>query len=195
MANRITVHAFDSFEGLPAMVDSRDADHVTGVSWLEGEFRGKDEALEAYCAKRYRNCRIHKGFFEQSITQDFLESLRSELPILVWIDCDYYSSAKTVMERLSPYLPSGCVLYFDDHDELNYGSRLTGEARIVHEINQGLFGEDVELVPDTGLALNSRSVYRFIRLSSEVRYRPLERDHVVNRVRRVRYRTNDSPLP
>ena len=65
--------------------------------------------------------------------------------MLVWIDCDYYTSSRTVMERLLPYLPTGCVIYFDE-PEFNFSSRFTGEARLIHEINHGLLGDGIELV-------------------------------------------------
>ncbi len=39
-----------------------------------------------------------------------------------------------VLERLRPYLSSGCVVYFDDI-EFNLGSRFTGEATVLREIN------------------------------------------------------------
>ena len=94
----------------------------------------------------YKNFRLHKGWFENSVNDSTLSPLRTDLPILVWIDVDYYSSARTVFEKLIPYLPNGCVIYFDEYDNLNYGSRLTGEARLVHEINHGALGEEIELV-------------------------------------------------
>ena len=84
------------------------------------------------------------------MNESTLLPLRADLPILVWIDVDYYSSARTVLEKLVPYLPNGCVIYFDEYDNLNYGSRLTGEARLVHEINHGALGEEIELVLRSG---------------------------------------------
>ena len=104
------------------------------------------------------------------MTPELIAELREAPPILVWIDCDYYSSARSVLERLLPVLPSGCVLYFDVFD-LNYGSRLTGEARLVHEMNHGAFGDDLELVLDTDLSWNSRRIYRFVRLDGSRRNR------------------------
>jgi len=165
LEDRVAVHTFDSFEGMPDPVDERDRDWATGDDWIRGQFRGRYEALIEWCAKkRYRNAHVHRGYFEQSVDQPFLDSLEEWPPILVWIDCDYYSSTRTVVERLLDRLPNGCVIYFDEFDNLNYGSRLTGEARIVHEINTGCFGDNIELVPDTRLGLESRRVYRFLRV-------------------------------
>lgn len=191
MEDRVVVYAFDSFEGMPPAQGRVDQDVVTGDGWAEGEYRGRYEELEAYCGARYSNYRLHKGYFEATLTDEFLASLKEAPPLLVWIDCDYYSSARTVIERLLPHLPSGCVIYFDDID-LNYGSRLTGEARLVHEVNCGDFGSGIELVPDPQLSLSSRRIYRFVRFEPGPQYERIARRHAAGRVRR---RTNDSPLP
>jgi len=193
MEDRITVHTFDSFEGMPPPKDDRDREWTTGDDWVSGEFRGRYEALTAWCEeRRYRNAHVHRGYFEQSIDPAFLDSLDAWPPILVWIDCDYYSSTRTVFERLLDRLPNGCVIYFDEFDNLNYGSHLTGEARIVHEVNTGCFGENIELVQDTRLGLQSRRVYRFFRLPPNRMMKLLVTENTGALVRR---RGDGSPLP
>jgi hypothetical protein len=170
MADRVTVHAFDTFEGLPPAADRRDQNLISTTDvFFAGQFQGDYEALDAFCRKRYRNYALHKGLFEDSLTPQLLRTFEVQLPMLVWIDCDYYSSTRIVLERLLPYLPSGCVVYFDDYD-LNHGSRLTGEARAVYELNQGAFGENLELVEDRKLSLDSGRVYRLIRLEGGPEY-------------------------
>lgn len=190
--DRVVVHTFDSFEGMPAPADARDHDIVAGETWVPGQFRGRYEELERYCRSRYRNYRIHKGWFEDTLTDALLAQIRAWPPILVWVDCDYYSSARTVFERLLFVLPNGCVCYFDELEQLNFGSRFTGEARLVHEINQGRFGDDVELVLDPRLSLDTRRIYRFIRSGSPLRYERLAPLHAAEQ---VRHRRDDSPLP
>jgi hypothetical protein len=191
MDERVTVHAFDSFEGMPAPVDAKDLDLITNDCWVKGQYRGSYEALNEYCSRHYRNYQIHKGYFEDTLSNELLGVLQKSLPILVWVDCDYYSSTRTVFERLIHILPNGCVIYFDDY-ELNFGSRFTGEARIVHEINHGMFGDGIELVLDSTLSLSSRSVYRFIRYDSEIQYEPVVRNRMTGS---IHPRSNDSPFP
>ena len=53
-------------------------------------------------------------------------------------------------------------------------------------------GDDIELILDTNLALNTRSIYRFIRFRSALRYPTVDAEH---RAELVHHRTNDSPLP
>ena len=191
LADRVTVHSFDSFEGLPAPVDRRDESVVPNrFVFAEGQYRGNYAELHQYCRGRYRNYAIHKGYFEDSLTPELLETFRDQLPLLLWIDCDYYSSTHTVMTRLLPFIPSGCVVYFDDYN-YNFGSRLTGEARFVHELNRQEFGDGIELVLDRELGLDSGSVYRFVRLEGGARYEQL----TPAITRRGRQRGNGSALP
>jgi hypothetical protein len=173
-------------------VDERDKDWVNDDNWVEGEYKGNYAALDAYCSARYSNYRIHRGYFEQSIDAPFLASLAEEPPILIWVDCDYYSSAKTVLERLIGHMPNGCVIYFDEFDNLNFGSRLTGEARLVHEINHGFFGDNIELVPDARLSLHSRRIYRFVRLPPN---RVLAYSGTKHSAGQVHRHAGGSPLP
>jgi hypothetical protein len=192
LTDRVVVHTFDSFEGMPKAVDDKDKEWTSGDDWRTGQFKGRYIELAGYCSEHYRNYEIHRGYFEQSIDDAFLTSLDKNPPALIWIDCDYYSSAKTVFERLIDKIPNGCVIYFDDLDNLNYGSRLTGEARLVHEINNGLFGGNIELVPDQNLSLNSRRIYRFLRLPPNRLFQHMAEGNAVEQVRRF---SEGSPMP
>jgi hypothetical protein len=191
MDDEIVVHGFDSFEGLPKSDDRRDKASVVGGDWKPKQFTGDYNDLKAYCSMHYRNWRLHKGYFDATLSTDLLEEFHVYKPMLVWIDCDYYTSARTVMERLIAYLPSGCVVYFDEY-EFNFGSRFTGEARLVHEINNGMFGEGVELVLDRRLSFDLNRCYRFINLNATTQF---ERLRELAQEGEVRRRGNDSPLP
>ena len=191
MQDRVMVYGFDTFEGMPEAKDIYDKDIIANDGWVKGQFKGNYESLIEYCSKRYNNFSLFKGYFEDTLDEAFLEKLKTELPILIWIDCDYYSSAKVVFERLIPFIPNGCVIYFDEY-EFNYGSRFTGEAKIVYEINSGKFGDGIELVLDSMLSMNSQRIYRMINLNNPIQYQRL---YSVNDVSNLRRRTNDSPFP
>lgn len=191
MENQVTVHGFDTFEGMPEAEGWKDMNLVDGDGWAGGQYRGSYKTLEARLKGRYRNYRLHRGLFSDTLTPELLETFRRDLPVLVWIDCDYYSSARSAFERLVDYLPNGCVVYFDEI-EFNYGSRFTGEARLVHEVNQGEFGKNRELVPDRDLSLNSTRIYRFIDAEKGPHY---NRRGMVRSVGDVRLPTTDSPFP
>lgn len=190
MADRVVVHGFDTFAGLPECEGEAEEALVEGKEWVPGTYLGRFEDLQAYCNRRYRNHRFHRGLFEDTLTRDFLETLEEFVPILIWIDCDYYSSTKQVFERLAPWIPTGCVVYFDDI-EFNFSSRFTGEMRAVAEINSGRFGNGIELVPDQALSWNSNRIYRFINLNAMTKHR-LRKRRIGDP---VRYRRDDSPFP
>ena len=192
MEDTVTVHAFDSFEGLRQSTDKEDKGLIAN-DWAEGQYRGNYEILKEHCEKRgHRNFRIHKGYFEDTLTGAVVDEFKVSKPILLWVDCDYYSSTRTVFERMLPVLPTGCVFYFDDFD-FNFGSKFTGEARLVHEVNQGLFGGNIELIPDRNLSLDSNRVYRLIRFEDNaVQY---ERSESIEWQGRPRPISNGSPLP
>jgi hypothetical protein len=82
-------------------------------------------------------------------------------------------------------------MYFDEL-EFNFGSRFTGEARLVHEINSGKFGDGIELLPDTRLSLSSQRVYRFFRLPPNRTLVRVQNRYAVNQVHR---HSDGSPLP
>ncbi len=189
--DRVSVHGFDTFGGMSAPVDPSDRDLVADDGWVEGQFQASYQELEDRCRARYRNYRLHPGRFEETLTPERLELLRAEPPILVWIDCDYYTSARVVVERLIPYLPSGCVIYFDDVD-FNFRSRFSGEPRVIHEVNQGRFGDGYELVPDPRLALDSGRIYRFIDRDARIRYQPRR---LRNQAGAARVAQDGSPFP
>jgi hypothetical protein len=187
MTDRVMVHGFDTFTGLPEWTDQADQAMVGGDEWVPGMFAGRYEVLKSYCDHKYPNYQLHKGLFEDTITDQFLSTLQ---PILIWIDCDYYTSTKQIFEKMTDYMPSGCVVYFDDI-EYNFGSRFTGEMRIVSEINSGRFGDGVELVRDRALSWNSDRIYRFINLNAKTKHRLNYR--VAGHY--VRKRGDDSPFP
>jgi hypothetical protein len=158
MEERVTVHAFDSARGTQP-----------GAAQSQAQF----DHLRGYCAAKYPNFRIHQGRFEQTMTPAVLDRLRASRPVLVCLGCDGYAAVKSAMQRLIPYLSHGCVLYFDECDSRRYGSRISDEARLVREVNRGLFGSDIELVLDRKLGLGSGRLYRFLRSGSRLGHAPL----------------------
>ncbi|MEO1307442.1 MAG: TylF/MycF/NovP-related O-methyltransferase [Pseudomonadota bacterium] len=189
MSDRVQLHGFDTFEGLPEIDEAFDRPLIAGDQWEAGTYKGRYEDLQTYCEDRYDNFALHRGLFEETLTDAFLETLLIHKPILIWIDCDLYSSTKSVFDRLVPYIPTGCVIYFDDI-YYNFGSRFTGEMRAVHEINSGCFGEGVELVPDRALTWDSNRIYRFVNLNALSTH-----EYKNTRTDGLRFRGEDSPFP
>jgi len=92
------VHGFDSFEGLPE-------------AWHE-------EPKGTYSTKGTQptvqeNVILHTGLFEETLP-DFIQTYPSPIRFMN-IDCDLYSSTKTVLDFLSPQIVPGTIIVFDEY--------------------------------------------------------------------------------
>lgn len=100
-------HGFDSFEGLPEDWNPFNPKAMFSTSGQEPEI--KDDRI-----------RFFKGWFEDSL-KNYSPPPHDRL--LVNIDSDLYSSAKTVLSFLGPHLKSGDVIYFDEFYDRNHELR------------------------------------------------------------------------
>ncbi len=102
-----TVHGFDSFEGLPE-------------SWFVGEEKGPlaTEPSGAYTTKGFlpnvpENVELHVGWFEDTLPP-FMES-QNDYASFINIDCDIYSSTKTIFDSIQGRLRHGTIIVFDEY--------------------------------------------------------------------------------
>jgi predicted O-methyltransferase YrrM len=93
-----TVYGFDSFEGLPERWKDR---------YEAGHF--KVPALPPVRS----NVTLVKGWFEKTLPE-FLEKHPGEVSFL-HIDCDLYSSTRTIFSCLAPRIKPGTVIVFDEY--------------------------------------------------------------------------------
>ena len=96
------VHGFDSFEGIPE-------------SWALGS---KTETKGSYSTNGVlpevpSNVQLHVGWFDATLPKFLLST--TEPVRLINIDCDIYSSTKTVLDCLAPRIVVGSVLVFDEY--------------------------------------------------------------------------------
>jgi len=110
------IHGFDSFEGLP---EDWTFSQKQGRFSLDGAVPEFDEA----------NIRIHKGWFEDTLP-DFL-SVHPGAVRLLHIDCDIYSSTRTIFSLIAPRIVKGTVIVFDEY--LNYPSWQAHEFKAFQE--------------------------------------------------------------
>jgi O-methyltransferase len=103
--------AFDSFAGMPGSHDEKDQPDL----WPEGSLAMSETEFRDRC--EWDNIpldkvRVVSGYFDRTLTQ------AGELPddiALAYVDCDLYSSTKTVLEFLRPRLRHGMIIAFDDY--------------------------------------------------------------------------------
>lgn len=109
------VYGFDSFEGLPQR-------------WRDG-FGPGTFALPELPAIR-DNVRLIRGWFDQTLPAFLAE--HPEPIAFLHVDCDLYSSAKTVLTLAASRLAPGCVVVFDEY--FNYPGWQQGEFRAFQEM-------------------------------------------------------------
>jgi hypothetical protein len=92
-----TIHGFDTFEGLP-----EDWNYTQ-----KGTFDMKGELPEVPV-----NVVLYKGVFEDTLPE-WVEEHQGDIAFLN-IDCDLYSSTRTVLSLLKEQIVSGTVIHFDE---------------------------------------------------------------------------------
>jgi hypothetical protein len=93
------IYGFDSFEGLPE-------------DWAPGHPKGtfKTEIIPQV----KNNVELVIGLFEESIPK-FLNERTIDKITFINVDCDLYSSTKTIFKYFGPYITSGTYIYFDEY--------------------------------------------------------------------------------
>jgi O-methyltransferase len=123
--------AFDSFQGLPSTTEPKD-DHPL---WREGAMCTTLEDFHKLCAKK-RIARDHydviPGFYHESLGNKAPADEPTNIA-LAYIDCDMYSSTKSVLEFLLPRLKHGMIIAFDDYFCYS-GVQISGERKAMLEI-------------------------------------------------------------
>jgi hypothetical protein len=93
------IHAFDSWEGLPE-------------EWYDGSNSYQKGDMKVEVPNFPTNVKCHKGWFEDTI--DPWKDRHPGPMAYVHIDCDLYSSAKTVLEKLNDRIVTETILVFDE---------------------------------------------------------------------------------
>jgi hypothetical protein len=96
----VTVHGFDSFQGLPEY-------------WRPGVGAGAFSRASGRLPEVRKNVELHVGWFED-ILPGFLAE-QDENVAFLHVDCDLYSSTKTVLSFLADRLKPGAVIVFDEY--------------------------------------------------------------------------------
>jgi hypothetical protein len=108
------VYGFDSFEGLPER-------------WRDGFAKG--EFKVTHLPKVQSNVTLIKGWFDQTLP-NFLQEHVEPISFL-HIDCDLYSSTKTIFELCADRIQPGTVIVFDEY--FNYDGWENGEFKAFQE--------------------------------------------------------------
>ncbi len=127
---KVHLWAFDSFEGLPP---PSEADRFK--DWDRGScYTSVDEFCRvlAEAGIPSDDYTVIKGFYADTLTQELQERMAGVKAGVVFIDCDFYESTKTVLNFLIPLLQQGTVVCFDDY-YCYAGSDRKGEQLAIRE--------------------------------------------------------------
>lgn len=110
------IYGFDSFVGLPE--DWKGTTHKAGDLSAGGTI------------PKIENVKFYKGWFD--------ETLPEYIPIckdirLIHMDCDLYSSTKTVLTLLTEHIKCGCIIVFDEWEFNHAEKRNDGEMKAFYE--------------------------------------------------------------
>jgi hypothetical protein len=126
--------AFDSFQGLPAPTGSADVH----PEWTKGKMTITLEQFRDTCSRNgipIDAYEVVPGFYEQTLATMRPTDKPSNIA-LAYVDCDLYSSTKTVLEFLRPRIKHGMIVAFDDYFCWS-GSQISGERRAMLDFSAG----------------------------------------------------------
>jgi O-methyltransferase len=125
--------AFDSFRGFPSP-EAAD-DHP---EWRQGKMAITVEQFHAVCAQRGlpRDAyAVVPGFYEDTLAAMAADDEPRDIA-LAYVDCDLYSSTKTVLDFLRPRLKHGMIVAFDDYFCWS-ATQPSGERKALEELRAG----------------------------------------------------------
>ncbi|MEK6748984.1 MAG: TylF/MycF/NovP-related O-methyltransferase [Pseudomonadota bacterium] len=96
------VYGFDAFEGLP---ENWFFEHIMA----EFDLKGKVPDIKVH----RDNVRLVKGWFNETLP-DFIKNANKSVKFL-HIDCDIYSSTKTIFDGLKNNIVAGTIIVFDEY--------------------------------------------------------------------------------
>jgi len=95
-----TIHGFDSFEGSPE-------------AWSGYNLGARTFDTKGRLPRVPKNVLLHRGLFDASLPKWLADNPGSVA--FVHVDCNIYSSTKTILDLLAPRLTSGSVILFDEY--------------------------------------------------------------------------------
>jgi hypothetical protein len=122
---------FDAFEGLPADAEKED----DGV-WEKGFYTCSFEKMNECLGKKNidtKNINWIKGWYRDTLNSAIVEKFDLGNLGIVFIDCDTYSSSKTVLDFIAPLIKKPLIICLDDWKLNNLDTKGMGEYKSFNE--------------------------------------------------------------
>lgn len=97
-----------------------------------------------------------EGYYENSLTQELMNSINSSNAGLIYLDCDFYSSSVLCLDWIKPLIRNRTILYLDDMWSYA-GNPHKGEYGALLKFNEK--EDDVGFIEYPILGQNSKRVY------------------------------------
>lgn len=128
--NSMRFFGFDAFEGLP---EGTDEEHDV----LKKGFYACSFGKMQECLKRKRinpkNINWIKGWYNKTLNAKTIKKFKIGKIGIVFIDCDTYSSSKTVLDFLAPLITEPAIFCLDDWKLYDMDIKGTGEYKSFNE--------------------------------------------------------------
>ena len=111
--HQMRMFAFDSFQGLP----KPEGLDVHTAEFEEGKYACDQQRFLQNIRERgvpLEKVVVVPGFYDQSLKPEVIEQHKMTKASIVWIDCDLYSSTKSVLDFIPPLMQDGTIFIFDD---------------------------------------------------------------------------------
>jgi hypothetical protein len=131
-------YGFDSFEGLPELSpDDQRAANLTPIfhagNYTSMQFEYVQQTILSSCRMAPDELSLIKGFYNESLPAFHKESLSSHgIPLVMYIDCDLYSSTLDVLRFIDDLVVTGTWVLFDDY-WCYRGAPQEGEQKAISE--------------------------------------------------------------
>lgn len=129
---------FDSFEGIPSVEDvdragPRPSDHVTAGGFSYTDIDLLKQAIGAYDSNRFLShipkIELIKGDITSVLPQYVVDNPHLVVSLL-HIDVDVYSPTNAALKHVTPLMPKGAVIVFDEVNQVPY----PGETQAVKDV-------------------------------------------------------------
>lgn len=128
---RFNLIGFDAFEGLPPESENED-DGVWKKGFYACSYKDMTSCLERQGIEAKEITWV-RGWYNKTLTKSLPKKIGLENIGIVLIDCDTYSSSKTVLDFLCPLIKQPVILCFDDWKLNDLDIKGMGEYKAFNE--------------------------------------------------------------
>lgn len=128
---KVKLYGFDAFEGLPKESENED-DGVWKQGFYSCSFEQTQQCLKEWNVDLEKVAWV-KGWYKDTLTSQTIEKYNLNAPGIIFIDCDTYSSSKSVLDFVGPLLTKPAILCFDDWKLNNLDIKGMGEYKAFNE--------------------------------------------------------------